>query len=98
MFNEGNGTCHDKTTYEAFMTQHQDKYVMQVKEHGSATNTKPIMDCTSVFRENTMANKYEEVKNQGGYTVRGGASGIAQKSKSLICGIVVMNIILCLLL
>ena len=96
MFNEGNGTCHDKTTYEAFITQHQDKYVMQVKEHGSATNTKPIMDCTSVLRENTMAKKYEEVKNQGGYAVRGGASGIG-KSKLMFSGIVAMNMILFLL-
>jgi len=92
--NEGNETCRDKSTLKTFMSQNQNKYVMQVKEGGTATNAKPIMDCSSVLREGAIATKYQEVNNKAGYAVKsdtGSASGI-NKSAIMIFAVIVMNI------
>ena len=69
MINDGNGTCYDKTTYQTFVSQHEGKYVMQVKEGGSATDPKPISDCLAALREPA---KFLELTNKGGYAAKDG--------------------------
>ena len=67
---------------------------MEVKEGGTATNAKPIMDCSSVLREGAIATKYQEVNNKAGYAVKsdtGSASGI-NKSTMMIFAILLVNI------
>ena len=92
MFDDEVGTCYEKTTHQSFMTQHKDKYVMQVIEYGSDTNAKPTNNCTSVLREDSITAKYQKLPKGGGYAVRGGASGII-KSKLMISGITLMSIL-----
>ena len=87
MINDGNGTCYDKTTYRTFIAQHEDKYVMEVKEGGSATDTSPISACTSTHRE---LSKFQELENKGGY--------IAKESKSSSSTLNISNIILIMII
>ena len=71
MINDGNGTCHDKTTYLSFISQHEDKYVLQVKEGGSAPNATQIGDCAYIPGDlHSQPTKFQELKNSGGYGVR----------------------------
>ena len=64
MENDGNGTCHDKTTYDNIITNHQKDYVVKVKPGGTATNVTPIRDCT----EFTLPpQNYQPLQNKGGY-------------------------------
>jgi len=64
MENDGNGTCHDKTTYDNVITNHQKDYVIKVKTGGTAANVTPIRDC-SEFISSTQ--NYQPLKNKGGY-------------------------------
>ena len=70
MLNDGNGTCYDKTTYQTFVSEHDDKYVLQVKEGGSAPNATRIGDCADIPSQ---PKTFQELKNKGGYAVRAGA-------------------------
>lgn len=64
MENDGNGTCHDKTTYDNIITNHQKDYVIKVKPGGTATNVTPIRDCTEFILP---PQNYQPLKNKGGY-------------------------------
>ena len=88
MINDGNGTCYDKTTYQTFMTQHENKYVMQVKDGGSATDPTSIRNCTPKFREPT---KFQELKNKGGYAARDGGASKCASAKLVISSIILMT-------
>ena len=88
MENDGNGTCYDKTRYQYFMNENQDKYVMQVKEGGSATDAVPISDCATVIRQPA---RFQELKNKGGYAAKGGTSK-CDASKRMISEFAIMSI------
>ena len=64
MENDGNGTCHDETTYDNIITNHQKDYVVKVKPGGTATNVTSIRDCTEFI---SPQQNYQPLKNKGGY-------------------------------
>ena len=64
MENDGNGTCHDKTTYDNVITNHQKDYVVKVKLGGTATNVTSIRDCNEFI---SPQQNYQLLKNKGGY-------------------------------
>ena len=92
MENDGNGTCYDKTSYQDFVAQNQEGYVLKVKEGGSATNANQINDCASYLRQ---PKELKQLKNLGGYASRS-ATSKCDASTILISSITMIPI--CLLL
>ena len=92
MENDGNGTCYDKTSYQDLVTQNQEKYVLKIKEGGSATKANQINDCASYLRQ---PKKLKQLKNMGGYASRS-ATSKCDASKIIISSITMIPI--CILL
>ena len=92
MENDGNGTCYDKTSYQDFIAQNQEKYVLKIKEGGSATKANQINDCASYLRQ---PKKLKQLKNMGGYASRS-ATSKCDASKIIISSITMIPI--CILL
>ena len=88
MENDGNGTCYDKTSYQAFVIQNQERYVLKVKEGGSATNANQINDCASYLRQ---PKELKQLKNMGGYA-SGSATSKCDASKVVISSITMIPI------
>ena len=67
MENDGNGTCYGKENYQNVISEHENKYVLQIKPGGSATNVTPIKDCVELVSE---AGNYQELRNKGGFSAK----------------------------
>ena len=67
MENDGNGTCYGRDNYQNVISEHENKYVVQIKPGGSATNVIPIRDCVEFASE---AGNYQELRNRGGFSAK----------------------------
>ena len=90
MLNDGNGTCYDKTTYQSFISQHDDDYVFQVKEGGSASNPTQIDECANFT---SSPKNFQMLKNKGGYAVKSGAQKCGASNITTSYAIIIVMIL-----
>ena len=67
MENDGNGTCYGRENYQNVISEYENKYVVQIKPGGSATNVTPIRDCVEFASE---TGNYQELRNKGGLSAK----------------------------
>ena len=60
----GNGTCYERASYQNVISEHENNFVMQVKQGGTASKVTPINNCIEI---SSRPQNYQQLKNKGGF-------------------------------
>ena len=72
MENDGNGTCYERASFQNVISEHENSFVMQIKQGGTASKVTPINDCIEIT---SRPQNYQLLKNKGGFAAMNSGAG-----------------------